>query len=211
MTRLGNRPQIPAESIRNAAIDLFFERGYYGTSMREIADHLGVASASLYHYVPSKQALLRDIMLGNMENLQREFDAATSGEATTREKIRRGAEAHVRHHVIRAREAKIDHSEVETLVEPAREELKQLRRAYGRVWVELIEAAVADGTATCRSPKLTAFAILDMGIGVSRWFREDGPLSGNSLPVLYGDFALNMLNQDLDRAPQPVAAAGRQL
>jgi AcrR family transcriptional regulator len=205
-SRLQTGPSIPAESIHDAAVELFFERGYYGTSMREIADHLGVASASLYHYVPSKQALLREIMIGNMENLQREFAAATTGETTTRGKIRRGAEAHVRHHVVRAREAKIDHSEVEALVEPSREELKRMRRSYGRAWVELVEAAVADGTATCGSPKLTAFAILDMGIGVSRWFRPDGPLSGQNLPGFYGDFAVNMLNQD-PPPPAPAAAA----
>jgi AcrR family transcriptional regulator len=192
-----------AEAIREAAVDLFFDRGYHGTSMRDIANALDIRAPSLYNHVASKQAMLQDIMFQDIELVQREFDAATGSAPDAREKVRRGAEAHVRHHVLRAREAKINHNEIAALEEPAQRELKRKRRAYGQAWVELIEEAIAEGVATCPSPKLAAFAILDMGIGVARWFRPEGLYSANTLPVYYGDFALALLHA----SPSEIEAA----
>lgn len=194
MSTISGRPVRRADAIREAAIDLFFDRGYHGTSMRDIATALEIRAPSLYNHVSSKQALLQDIIFQDIELLQREFDAATGSAPDAREKVRRGAEAHVRHHVLRSREAKINHNEIAALEEPAQRELKRKRRAYGQGWVELVEQAIEEGVASCPSPKLAAFAILDMGIGVSRWFRPEGLYSANTLPVYYGDFALALLH-----------------
>jgi AcrR family transcriptional regulator len=44
------------------ALDLFTEQGYDSTSLREIAERLGIKKASLYYHFPSKEALLAGIM-----------------------------------------------------------------------------------------------------------------------------------------------------
>lgn len=44
-----------------AALDLFAERGFHGTSMREIARAVGVRESALYHHFPNKQALFREM------------------------------------------------------------------------------------------------------------------------------------------------------
>jgi len=44
------------------ATRLFVERGFDGTSMREIADACGVTKAALYYHYPSKADLLLDIV-----------------------------------------------------------------------------------------------------------------------------------------------------
>jgi AcrR family transcriptional regulator len=207
MSSSSGRQVSRAEAIREAAIELFFDRGYHGTSMRDIANALEIRAPSLYNHVASKQAILQDISFQDIELLQREFDAATGSAPDAREKVRRGAEAHVRHHVLRSREAKINHNEIAALEEPAQRELKRRRRAYGQAWVELVEEAIAEGVASCPSPKLAAFAILDMGIGVARWFRPEGLYSANTLPVYYGDFALALLHASGDELE--AARAGR--
>jgi AcrR family transcriptional regulator len=48
--------------IRTAAVEMFTERGYDKTSLREIADRVGITKASLYYHYPSKQALLLAIV-----------------------------------------------------------------------------------------------------------------------------------------------------
>lgn len=48
--------------IKIVAVELFTERGYEKTSLREIADRVGITKASLYYHYPSKQALLLDIV-----------------------------------------------------------------------------------------------------------------------------------------------------
>jgi AcrR family transcriptional regulator len=46
------------ERILDVALDLFIEKGYDKTSLREIAEQLGVTKAALYYHFPSKQDIL---------------------------------------------------------------------------------------------------------------------------------------------------------
>ncbi len=62
MTQMG-RPKKSEErdtrqDILDAALDLFAENGFFGTSMREIARKVGVRESALYHHFPSKDAIL---------------------------------------------------------------------------------------------------------------------------------------------------------
>jgi AcrR family transcriptional regulator len=47
-----------AEAILAAALDLFVERGFHGTSVPSVADRAGIAAGTIYHYFASKEALV---------------------------------------------------------------------------------------------------------------------------------------------------------
>ena len=49
-------------AIRDVAVELFAQHGYGRTSLREIAERLGMTKAALYYHYPSKQALLLSII-----------------------------------------------------------------------------------------------------------------------------------------------------
>ena len=57
--------------IQQIAVELFSEHGYEGTSLREIAEHLGVTKAALYYHFKSKE----DIILSLVEDYQAQMDA----------------------------------------------------------------------------------------------------------------------------------------
>ncbi len=46
------------EAIMSAALQLFVERGFYGTAVPEIADKAGVGAGTIYRYFVSKEALV---------------------------------------------------------------------------------------------------------------------------------------------------------
>lgn len=46
------------ESLLDAALRVFVERGYYGTSVPDVAREAGVANGTMYHHFPSKEALV---------------------------------------------------------------------------------------------------------------------------------------------------------
>lgn len=49
------------EAILDAALDLFVDRGFYGTAVPEIADRAGVGAGTIYRYFESKEALVNVI------------------------------------------------------------------------------------------------------------------------------------------------------
>lgn len=48
--------------ILDAALELFSESGFFGTSMRQIAREVGVRESALYHHFPSKDAILEQLL-----------------------------------------------------------------------------------------------------------------------------------------------------
>jgi AcrR family transcriptional regulator len=68
------------QEILDAALDRFAARGFQGTSVREIARAVGVNEATLYHYFPSKAAILDaiiDQLIAERQEVFRMEDAAT--------------------------------------------------------------------------------------------------------------------------------------
>src|SRR5450432_993039 len=49
------------EAIMTAALELFVERGFFGTAVPEIADKAGVGAGTIYRYFPSKDALVNEL------------------------------------------------------------------------------------------------------------------------------------------------------
>lgn len=50
------------QAIFDAALHLFSEKGYFGTSVREIASVVGVRESAIYNYFPSKEALFAELI-----------------------------------------------------------------------------------------------------------------------------------------------------
>src|SRR5262245_9610878 len=50
------------QAILDAALALFAERGYFGTSLRDVARAVGVRESALYNYFPGKEALFEAIL-----------------------------------------------------------------------------------------------------------------------------------------------------
>jgi AcrR family transcriptional regulator len=68
------------ERILDVALDLFVEKGYEQTSLREIAERLGVTKAALYYHFPSKADILIALHL-RMHELIRNQLTGLSGAA----------------------------------------------------------------------------------------------------------------------------------
>ena len=57
--------------ILDAALDLFAEKGYFGTSLRDVAATVGVRESALYNYFAGKEALF-DALLVAQQDLKAE-------------------------------------------------------------------------------------------------------------------------------------------
>jgi AcrR family transcriptional regulator len=56
------------QAILDAALDLFAEKGFFGTSLRDVATAVGVRESALYNYFPGKDALFEAILSAQQDS-----------------------------------------------------------------------------------------------------------------------------------------------
>jgi AcrR family transcriptional regulator len=89
------------DTITSVAIDLFFKKGYFATSISEIARGCGIQKASIYYHFPGKEDLLFDIMHTTMTDLMAGLKAELGATDRIEGKMRAAVRNHIRFHLDR--------------------------------------------------------------------------------------------------------------
>src|SRR5256885_9478815 len=88
---MGERHADTRSRIQDVALELFTEHGYEATSLREIAERLGVTKAALYYHFKTKDDIVASLIedrAGALERLLAWARTRTPGVETRREFIR---------------------------------------------------------------------------------------------------------------------------
>ena len=186
--------------ILDAALELFATVGYGGTTMAQIGDRLGIRGPSLYKHIASKQELLVEIVTGMMTELLRRQQAALARGGDVSERLQRITAVHVQYHAEQRYEAFVGHREIDSLEEPHRTHILDLRRKYESRFRELVQEGRELDVFRTASDRWSSYAILDMGIGVSAWYNPSGSVSPEQLADTYAELALRMLGAERDSA-----------
>jgi AcrR family transcriptional regulator len=64
------------QAILDAALDLFGERGFFGTTLRDVASAVGVRESAIYNYFSSKEALFEALIDAEQDSKQERISAA---------------------------------------------------------------------------------------------------------------------------------------
>ena len=181
------------ERVRAAAVKLFATKGFHGTGIRDLAQEAELSSASLYHYMGTKEDLLAEIMRTALNRL---LGAAREAIADSADPVRRMGSlvaVHVLAHAVGPAETRVVDNEVDVLTPAAREPVVALRDAYERLWATAIEDGVAAGVFHTAHPAVTRLALLEMCSGVARWYSPQGALTLEELAGHYAGLALRAL------------------
>jgi AcrR family transcriptional regulator len=194
-TRTEDRAQLTtSKRIEQTAVDLFFERGFKTTTVREIALAAGITGGALYNHFPSKDHLLSSILKGIHRELRRWFEEALSKASNDpRDELEALVRAHAVFHTQFRKEARVANQEVFSLLEPDRAEVISERRWGLQLVVDIIERGNRTGVFEVSNAKVVAMAILNMGIAIAAWFRPDGALLPDGVADLHAELALKMV------------------
>jgi AcrR family transcriptional regulator len=180
-------------TVIDAACALFADRGYRGTSMKDIAEVLGVRASSLYNHVASKQDILFAIMDKAMDRALDAQEAALGGVAGPADQLRAATESLVLDFLRFPAEVTVCNTEVRSLDPANRDAIVAKRDRYAA----RVRAIIAEGCRAGRfetpNPDLAAFAVLEMGNGAKSWFRPSGRYPDTYVAREYGEFALRMV------------------
>ena len=83
------------DRILQKALELFSNKGYDATSVREICEAAGITKPTLYHFYGSKEGVYRAIVEGALERFRSDMVQALDGEGSLRDRLVRMARAYV--------------------------------------------------------------------------------------------------------------------
>jgi TetR/AcrR family transcriptional regulator, cholesterol catabolism regulator len=190
-----------AEAIRHAAVDLFYKHGYETTTLRGIADKVGIQVGSLYNHIPSKEKLLYSIMSEVMLDLLASLEKALEPWTEPVDRMRAAVECHVLFHAERAKEVFVGNSELRSLEPADRRAVVGLRDRYEAIFLQILERGGEAGVFWFTDAKLLTYAILATGTQVSSWYKPRGRLSLQQIASTYSDFVLRGLTNKEPQVP----------
>jgi len=189
MARTAEARQKLREICRVAA-RVFYEKGYDGASMHDIAEAVGLTKAGLYHHVSSKDTLLFEIMNYGMDILDESVLAKVKDIQDPREKLRQTILGHI-DLVVRARDMEITVilHENRSLKGNMRKSINARKRAYIDYLEDLIARVQEQaGEPPKVSPHIAAFAVLGMINWLYQWYHLEGPIKQEEISHAYVDF-----------------------
>jgi AcrR family transcriptional regulator len=183
------------DAIFEATIQLFSERGYSSTSMRDIASAVGLLPGSLYVHISSKEELLADIVETGIDRFMGACKEAIDSEESPAARMRAVIHAHMALIAEDAEHVRVALHQWKYLTGARRAQIMDKRREYE----ELFKAVVADGVAKGEfSAKLNARIAVLTVIGTlnwtSEWFHADGPESPDQVADEIADVLLSGLS-----------------
>jgi AcrR family transcriptional regulator len=196
-----------ADTIKQVAVDLFYRKGYFATSISEIARDCGIQKASIYYHFPGKEELLFCIMNTTMNDLMAYLQNNLKEAASVEQKVRAAVHSHVSFHLNRQKETFIASSELRGLTPPHYETVVAQRDAYESIFQELIREGMALKVFAPGDVKILSYAILTLCTAGAGWFRPQGRLSVDNIAGIYETFILNGLqagDHSLTRSPRPM-------
>ncbi len=189
----GERSARARARLLEAAVAAFAERGFHGTTTRDIAAAAGMSPAALYVHHRSKEELLFAISLAGHERTLAVVDRAVAATTDVVERLGRVAEDFVRHHAESHTTARILNYELGALSPEHRAEIEQLRHAISARVVAVIQDGADRGTFRPGDARMTAAALLSLGIDLARWYDEAGGWGAEELAAHYRELALRMV------------------
>ena len=168
---------------------LFAERGYHGTSMRDLAAELGLLGSSLYSHISSKEDLLVEVVEKGAVLFQSSADAALATSGTAADRLRALVAGHVDVVLDHLDEVRTFLNEAGALDEEHRNRVLAARDRYEASYrAVLSEMNVAD-------PKLGAIFLLSILNALERWYRPTGRLQRQELADEIIQFAVGGMRQ----------------
>ncbi len=132
------------DQIRDKAQMLFRERGYSATSMRDLADALGMEAASLYNHIASKEEILQEICFRMADEFFSAIEPVAASPLLPKEKIRAALETHLSVIAANADASGVFLHEWRHLGEPFLADFKLMRRRYEQLFRKMIEEGIAE-------------------------------------------------------------------
>ena len=175
------QPSAREEEILSAAARIFREKGYHGTSVRDIAESVGLLKGSLYHYIRSKEELLARLFEGALEETIRELEGIAARDEPATERLRAMVRAYSLSVTANLDSVALYLREWRSLPPPELARVRTRRRSMRALFESVIAEGVRRREFAAGDAKIAALAMLGMVNWTYEWYRPRGRLRPEAL------------------------------
>lgn len=169
-------------TILDAAMHLFSERGYSGTTMRDIAGSVGMRAGSLYAHIDGKETLLLEIIETGIEKFLAVERLLEASDAPPEARLCIAIKSHVAIVAEDPERMLIVFHQWRFLNEPNRARAISLRRRYAQLFTRIINEGIASGVFdTGLNTRIAVFTILGALNWTPEWYAVDGALNADAI------------------------------
>ena len=190
---------VTAERIHEAALTLFNERGYTGTTVRELADACALTPGAIYNHYASKEALLFAIVDRVHDRADAVLSETLRGAGSEPvAQLEALAAAFTAFHIALPRETRVANRDYIYLPAAQRDSVVRRRRRVRALFADVLregerEGAFAFGDLGSEDAvQAASMAILNMVVLVAEWFDPAGARSAQDTAALHGRLALRI-------------------
>ncbi|MDN3520528.1 TetR/AcrR family transcriptional regulator [Halomonas ramblicola] len=169
------------KELTRLAAQLFVQEGFDRTTVRMLAQEMGIKSGSLFHHFRDKQEILAAVIEEGTQNalvIARKALSRCDNEAGTR--LHAMARAHLETLLTDRNAHVVALYEWRRLSPEARDHLSHLRDAYEALWEQVIDEALAAGLIRGDRFLVSRFVMGALNWTV-RWYDPDGPRTPDDL------------------------------
>ena len=182
------------EEIIQAAVSVFMEKGYTGTTMEDVAANLLMTKGSVYYYFKDKQELLYQSQKMLLEKSIENIEAIKQAQdLPVIERLRKSMIVHLKYLIS-------ERSGFETMVDPERyfaetqvEKIIKLRNNYEKNFDQLITEGIEGNVFASLDIKIVRNIILGAMNWVIQWYSPKGEKDESDIAELISDYLLRIL------------------
>ncbi|MGN6437480.1 MAG: TetR/AcrR family transcriptional regulator [Agriterribacter sp.] len=176
-----HRNSTKKEVIITKAAKLFREKGFAASSMRDLAEHVGVEAASLYNHIQSKAEILQDICFRVANLLTAHLEQVEESKANAIEKIKAILRFHIQQMINNYEDVHVADREWRHLTEPYLSNFKTQRRAYRQRLADIIEDGIKRKEIKPIDAPTAVLLMLHAISGIESWHRSQQKISAELL------------------------------
>ena len=169
------------EVILEKAAHLFRKNGFNATSMRDLAENVGVEAASLYNHINSKAELLQEICFKIANKFTEYMDELVASDQTAIAKIEAILRFHIRQMIHNFEEVYVSDREWKHLTDPYLSNFKNQRRTHRQRIASIIEEGITKGQIKKIDAPTAVLILLHAVSGIESWHRSRQKISGELL------------------------------
>jgi AcrR family transcriptional regulator len=182
------------EAIVRAALALFAEQGYMGSSLRQLAERVGIEAGSLYNHFSSKADLLSDMVVYAIDEVLTAVRGVVQmAPYAPSDRLRAAVAAHITFHCTQREQVIVLDREFRLLPPESAVGVAEARIRYESVFSDILDQGVATGAFREHNTSLSSKAILRLGPGTALWFQPGGTATAAEIGSFYADLFVRAL------------------